>query len=283
MHSLVRPPALLLSFALAFTGCAITIDHTDVFESRSEQLRVENVALPVGFNRSGVHEVVLKSGGRSFQGYRVAAAQAKQAVLFFPGNGYGASAALSRLVAAFHDENTDLYVLSYAQPFDSPPLVGEVFEMASALALFASTTSRVPKERLVAIGHSLGGWVTLHLASTNAVGCAVVAGTGTTATETASRLLPRPLTSALSLYVTPDVALLDNVGLAKKVSVPTLVVGSEADEVMPVASAKAIHQNLRGVGIHNLFVSSSATHGSYFRDEQVLGAIRAFLRSRCDA
>ena len=283
MQSTLHLRLLFAAVAFTLTGCAITIDHTDVFVSRSEHQPVATVALPPGFDRSAVHEVILKVGKRRYQGYRVASARARQAVLFMPGNGYSASVALSRLTSVFHNESTDLYLISYYQPSDSQPLVGEVYEMASALADLASTTSNVPKEKLIAVGHSLGGWITLHLAGTNAVGCAVVAGTGTTAKATASRLLPNPLAAILSLRVTDDVALLDNVEMARNVNVPTLVVGSESDEVMPVAAAKAIHQNLHGVNVRDIFISSTATHGGYFRDQSVLDAIRAFLRSRCDA
>lgn len=145
----------------------------------------------------------------------------------------------------------------------------------------ASATSRLPKDRLVVVGHSLGGWVTLNLAASGAVGCAVVVGTGTTALVTARSLLPAPLPAVLSLRATPDVALLDSVKLARRVAVPTLVVGSRADEMMPVSAAEAIHQNLGRQDGSALFIATHASHGGYFRDPQVVQALRSFMDERC--
>ena len=273
-----------LSLCSGLLGCAVTINHTDVFSANDAHVSSNSVEIPLSVSRSSVQEVSLSVGGRRYLGYRLVSEKPARAVLFMPGNGYGASRALSRLASAFFDESTDLYVVSYAQPGESPPLVSEVFTMAQALAAHASATSSIPKSRLVGVGHSLGGWVALNLASKQEVGCAVVVGSGTTAAATASRVIkPQFLSSALSFKPDDDVALLDNERQARKVLIPTLIVGSELDEIMPATSAQAIYRSLPEATSRQLFLSSSASHGGYFRDQMVVKEIQAFMHLKCDA
>jgi len=275
-------PLLALALLLLATGCIYTIDHRDVFVSSDAHRPVDQLTLPPGIDRTVVREIELSVDGRRFQGYRVASRQPARAVLFMTGNGYGAPAALARVAAHFHDERTDVYAVSYMQPSEDKPLVGQVFAMASALADHAAKSSVLPKEKVIAVGHSLGGWVTMHLASEDRVGCAVVVGSGTTARATAERILqPDYITKVLDLRASADVALLDNERLARKVRVPTLVVGSEADRMMPPSEARKIHDSLGDAGRRSLFVATSAPHEGYFRDASVLDAIRGFLRSHC--
>lgn len=267
---------------LLLSGCAVTIDHTDVFLNRDRHVAAADVAVPASVTRTSVHEVVLTVGERRYLGYRLAADRPARAVLFLPGNGYGASRAVSRLAEAFHDAGTDVYLMSYYQPEESQPRVEQVFAMATALADHASATSGLPRSRLIAVGHSLGGWLALHLTGAPGVGCAVVVGSGTTAVATAQHLLqPAFLASALRLRSTPDVLLLDGERLASAARAPTLVIGSEKDETMPVARASAIFASLPAEVRRGLFVSPEATHGGYFRDAGVLGRIQAFMRDEC--
>jgi pimeloyl-ACP methyl ester carboxylesterase len=274
-------PLLLVS---SLSGCAVTIDHTDVFANQDEHVSPTVVEIPTNVARGAVKEIDLRLGNRRYLGYRLASPKPARAVLFMPGNGYGASRALARLASAFYDESTDLYVVSYFQPAEQQPLVGEVFSMARALSEYARTTSALPKNKVVGVGHSLGGWLALSLASEGNIGCAVVVGSGTTAAATAAQLLkPRALSSALSFLANDDVALLDNERQATQVRVPTFLVASERDEVMPVSAAHAVYDKLFASTYRELYVSPSASHGGYFRDETVIKEIRTFMRTKCDA
>lgn len=278
--------ARLVAFATlaTATGCTYTIGHKDVFLVRDANPPVEQVALPEGIDRAAVRDFDLRVVGRRFQGYRVASKNPARAVLFLTGNGYGASAALMRVATTFHDERTDLYVISYMQPTEEEPRVGQAFAMAGALADYASKTSGISRDKLVAVGHSLGGWITLNLAGEDRVGCAVVVGSGTTAPAVARRVIePRFLATMLDFQADADVALLDSEKLARRVRVPTLVVGSEADAMMPPPETQAIHRSLPDPGRTELFMAKAATHSGFFRDPVVLGAIRSFIQRRCEA
>ena len=284
LTGLFRSLRLAAAVALmAASGCAVTVDHADVFSLRERQLSVETVALPDGFERGRVQALDLESDGRRFMGYRVMAPEPTRVVLFFPGNGYGASSALSGLVRLFSDQHTELWILSYGQLGEAPPKVGQMYAMARELAAKAVSTARLPPERVIAVGHSLGGWPALHLAATRRVGCVVIAGTGTDVQAVAAALLPKPVSMVVSLKPSDDVLLLDNLAQARKVVVPTLVLGSRADTMMPERFSQAIFENLGNKPASRLLLSPTASHAGYFRDAEITGAISAFIREKCGA
>lgn len=283
MHHRSLSLYFIASAMLLLQGCAVTLDNGDVFTLRDKHSPPAVMQLEPDLDRARVAEVTIDAGTRRFLGYRFAAPSPKRALIFFPGNGYGAPAALSRIARVFGDSQTDVYILSYGQPDEVVPSVSQVYEMGSGIAGYAAATSGIPPTRVIAIGHSLGGWVALKLASTHSIGCAVVVGTGTTAAETAAHLVPKPLSWFATFRPTPDVALLNNIDLAKQSRVPTLVVGSEADDVMPSDRSRTIFGQLGSISLSELYVSSSATHGGYFRDIAVVEKIHAFMRTRCDA
>ncbi len=273
---------VLLVFSLILTGCA-TIDHTDVFTLREQRVPVSAVTLPESLDRSTVQEISITAEGRTFYGYRVAAKEPKQAVLFFPGNGYGASSSVGRLSSLFHDSMTDLYVVSYGLAGEEPPLVSQTFALGTELARFASKTSGIQPARLRVVGHSLGAWIALNTASSGKVGCVAVVGAGNTAEQTAKNLLPKAVAWMLKLEATPDVDLLNNPLLAQRTTIPLLAIGSNADAVMPPGNAEAIFRSARSPASARLFISDTATHGSYFRDVGVQNSIRLFFAEKCDA
>ena len=188
-----------------------------------------------------------------------------------------------RLTSFFAESKTDLYVLSYGQEGDKPPRVRETYAMAESLVDLAISTSQVPKEKIVAVGHSLGGWMAMHLAATQRVGCVVVAGTGTNVLDAASVLLPASVSYTVSLRPNEDARLLDNVARAKQVDVPTLVLGSKADRTMPEEFSTRIFANLKSQTNSKLFISDATPHSAYFRDPEIERITASFLREKCDA
>ena len=281
---MTRALLIALTTLATATGCTYTIGHKDVFLVRDANPPLEQLALPTGVDRAAVRDFDLRVDGRRFLGYRVASKNPARAVVFLTGNGYGASTALMRVATTFHDDRTDLYVISYMQPTEDQPRVGQAFAMAGALADFASKTSGISRDKLVAVGHSLGGWITLNLAGEDRVGCAVVVGSGTTAPAIARRVIePRFLATVIDFQSDSDVALLDSEKLARRVRVPTMVVGSESDTMMPPSETQAIHRSLPDANRTELFVATAATHSGFFGDPVVLDAIRSFIRRRCEA
>ena len=270
---------ILTTCTLLISACAVSIDHTDVFAVRDAHLPVSRLALPETLPRGKIEEVAVEASDRVFYGYKISARKPTRAVLFFSGNGYGASSAIGRIGEAFADEVTDVYVVSYAVPPESPPRVAQVYALAERLAQKAMEGG-IPRQHVAAVGHSLGGWIALHLATTPLVGCAVVAGTGTTAEQTAKRLLPDLVSATLPLRLTEDVLLLNNIEQARVSRVPVLVVASERDKTMPVVESRMIFEALPEWN-RQLHISRTAAHNGYFRDAVVIDQMREFIRGSC--
>lgn len=277
-------PLGLAAAALA-SGCAVTLDADDVFVLRHPHVAVAELprgtGLDAGLDAARITELRLEAAGRSFLGYRVAVPAPQRALIVFPGNGNGAPAVLPRLVAALDDGQTDLYVVSYGQPGEPPPAVAQLFAMAPVLAARAARDSGLPPARVAAMGHSLGGWLALQLGGSDAVGCVMVTGPGTTPADTAARLAPAPVGWVAAFRPTPDIAQFDGVALAQRSRVPTLVIGSEADDVMPPTRTRAVFAALAPRPANELLVVPDARHGGYLRDPAVLAAMQRFLRQRC--
>jgi hypothetical protein len=277
------PKNLLIAFVAALlNACAIPIEHTDIFKSRDKRVAVENLVLPSSADRSRIQEISVTAEGRTFYGYRVAANAPTAAVIFFPGNAYGAPNAIGQLTALFHNAQTDLYIVSYGLSGEEPPLVKQSFAMGVELAAFAARTSGVPQARVRAVGHSLGGWVAMNAASLGKVGCVVIAGSGTTAKETVRQILPKVVSWAIPLKASKDVELLNNPALARAVKVPLLVVGSEVDEVMTVQATDTIFRSVGDPESARLFISKNVSHAKYFTDIEVQKAVSSFISDKCE-
>lgn len=274
---------LAASTVLLLQGCAVVIDHSDVFSMNRTHPKMSDPDWAPKLEKARLSEIKLEVRARHFQGYRYASPQARRAVIFFPGNGYSAADALARMAELYVDEQTDLYIVSYGLQGEKAPEVAEVYAMSRELAAHAARTSQVDPAQVFAIGHSLGGWIVLNLASTNHIGCAVAVGTGTTAVETAKHLLPKSVSMLSSLRPTADVALLDNPRQAEQVRVPTLVVASDADQVMPPERARTFFSQLPVSVTRELFVAQGVSHGGYFRDDAVTQKIQSFLQGPCSS
>ncbi len=270
-----------LSLSAALSGCAFTIEHQDLFQLRDAQVPVEALKLVRNTDAASIVPISLDAQGRTFKGYHYKIAKPTRAILFFAGSGYGAPSAMGRVVAAFADEASDIYFLSYGEQGEIPPKINQVYAMASKLAQRAQADSQLPSGNVAAIGHSFGGWITLHLAAKGEIKCAAVLGGASNVVETSYALVPRIFAPLVDLRAAPEVATLDSMALAGQVNIPTLVLGSKGDRSTPESLAQRIYASLRLEAQREIFISEKVAHESYLRDAEVTGVVRDFLRRRC--
>ena len=103
-------------------------------------------------------------------------------------------------------------------------------------------------------------------------------GAGTNVLETSYSLLPTLAVPFMRLQATPEVATLDNIALASRVTIPTLVIGSKGDHATPESFARRIDASLGQGTQHEIYISENVAHETYLRDEAVTRVIRDFLQ-----
>lgn len=191
--------------------------------------------------RAGDHEVIVST--------RVHAGP--KALIYFGGNAEDVSANLPELSRAFPEHA--LYLLHYRGYGGSGGTPSEAALFADALALFDRIHAEHPD--VVVIGRSLGSGVAVHLASMRPVGRLVLVTPYDSLAEIAAGRFP----------VFPVRWLLrdrfDSGIYAPKVSAPTLLIGAEHDEVVPVRSAELLATRFRP-GVARLVVLPGTGHNT---------------------
>lgn len=185
------------------------------------------------------------------------------ALVYFGGNAEDVSLNLQDLSQAFPEHA--LYLLHYRGYGGSTGTASEAALFADAIALFDKV--RGEHQNIVAVGRSLGSGVAVHLASVRPVSRLVLVTPYNSVQELASRQYP---------YVPVRWLLKDKFEswkYAGQVSVPTLLVMAEHDEMIPRASTEALHRSFRP-GIASLKVVAGAGHNTISESREYLPLLR---------
>ena len=208
--------------------------------------------------RAGDHDVIVST--RAHAG--------PKALLYFGGNAEDVSANLPELSRAFPEHA--LYLLHYRGYGGSGGTPSEAALFADALALFDRIHAEHPD--VVVIGRSLGSGVAVHLASTRPVGRLVLVTPYDSLAEIAAGRFP----------VFPVRWLLrdrfDSGTYAPKVSAPTLLIGAEHDEVVPVRSAELLATRFRP-GVARLVVLPGTGHNTVSDHPRYLSLLKGAAAS----
>ncbi len=191
--------------------------------------------------------------------------------LFCPGNGYSAATALQRLASAPVLASWSIAVFDYWSVGDAAPTI-----RATKAALGdAVRLLRRDARRIVVAGHSLGCWFAADLAA-SAVGVdhALLIAPGTTIEAVVRNTID--VTPGRKLRIDPDLASFDMVRQASRIRVPTAVLASQRDTVMPAAFAERIYRALPGKYRASLMILPDVDHGAFFTDPRTWVLI-AFL------
>lgn len=174
-----------------------------------------------------------------------------KALLYFGGNAEDVSYSLSSLSNAFPDYA--IYLLHYRGYGGSSGNPSEAALFADALALFDKVHS--DHQNIVVVGRSLGSGVAVHLASLRPVARLVLVTPYDSLQELAAQQFP---------YFPIRWLMLDKFEAwryAERVTVTTLVVVAEHDEVIPRANSEALYKRFR-TGLASFKVVAGASHNS---------------------
>ena len=185
------------------------------------------------------------------------------AIIYFGGNAEDVSYSLPTLTAAFPDHA--MYLMHYRGYGGSSGSPSEAALFADALELFDKVSTQ--HQNFVVVGRSLGSGVSLYLASLRPVARLIL-------------ITPFHSIQALAAQQFPFFPVrwllrdkFESWKYAEQVSVPTLIVAAERDEVIPLASTEALYKHFRP-GIASLKVISGTSHNTISEHPQYIRLIQ---------
>ena len=186
-----------------------------------------------------------------------------KALVYFGGNAEDVSFNLPDFSAAFPDHA--IYLLHYRGYGGSSGTPTEAALFADALALYDKV--RGEHESIVAIGRSLGSGVAVHLSSVRPVARLVLVTPYDSIQEVAAVHYP---------YVPVRWLLRDRFEssrYAAQVTVPTLLLAADRDEVIPRARTEALHRSFRP-GVATLKVLPRTSHNTISESPEYLPLLK---------
>jgi pimeloyl-ACP methyl ester carboxylesterase len=262
---------VLLSLTLA--GC-YSLSQRDIFEVAFQPVTPSALAqlsdaqhhlkpLPVGVD------------GQPVSAYWDDGADARGVLLFFNGNGYGAEAAMRRMLIPARALKLDLVVFNYYDQGQPVPSMTRMRAVAQALYAASAALPTPAAHRVYVGGHSLGATFALDVAARDPVAGAFVAAPVTTGVQMIRHQIP---VSRLA-WLRPDeqYAQFDNLTIARGVRAPILVVGSQKDVALPPAFTNAVFAAIPAGTPKQEVILTDSPHSEYFAREAFWRAVAAFF------
>jgi fermentation-respiration switch protein FrsA (DUF1100 family) len=214
--------------------------------------------------------------GETIAGWYVPAAGSNdgRVLLFFHGNAGNISFCLDS-VAMFHDLGLSVLLIDYrgfGESSGSPSVDGTLLDARAAWA-WLRDMKRVPPEKIIIHGRSLGGGVAAALAAEAPPRALILESTFTSLYDVAKGLVPRLF--PVGLFLPQD---FDTPKRLKSIHAPLLVIHSPSDEMIPYELGRTVYETYTGP---KRFVELKGSHnGGIFTDNAAyVQGMRDFLES----
>ena len=185
-----------------------------------------------------------------------------EAVIYFGGNAEDVSHSLPTLADAFPDRS--LYAMNYRGYGGSSGKPSESALIADALSLFDRV--HVDHPQIIVIGRSLGSGVAIHIASERpAERLVLITPYDSLLTIAAGQLGFFPLRWLM-------LDKFESWSYAAKITVPTLLIAAQNDEVIPFASTKSLYDQFRP-SVASLTVIRDVEHNSISESPEYIRAV----------
>jgi len=251
---------ILFSLSLFLSGCISKVIYQPQREVRytpeHAKLNYENISM-------------ITADGVKISGWWVPAEQARGTVLFCHGNGGNISGCLDTLLIINRLRLNALIFdyRGYGNSEGSPSEKG-TYADADAAWNYLVTERKVPPDRIIIWGRSLGGAIAAQTAAKHRAGIVIVESTFTSLKD-----LVHDRMSWFPSWVLANYAY-DTRHYLKEVRVPVLVIHSPDDEMIPFQHGKNLYNSIRGPkafseikGSHNRgFIDSMAVYESSIND-----------------
>ncbi|MBX3647379.1 MAG: alpha/beta hydrolase [Rhodocyclaceae bacterium] len=232
---------LLIGIALGYAALAALLY---IFQSRFiyfPEMGRQDRATPAQLQLPFEEVRIATADGETLHGWHVPAADARATVLFFHGN---AGSIVHRLdwLPMFQQLRLSVLLVDYrgfGASSGSPSEAG-TYTDAEAAWRYLRESRRLPPDRIVVFGESLGGAVAAHLAARTEPAALVLHSTFTSAPDLAADLYPFLPARLLTRYA------YDTLGSVRSIHCPLLVAHSPQDEIVPVAHGRRLLQAAPG-------------------------------------
>jgi pimeloyl-ACP methyl ester carboxylesterase len=184
------------------------------------------------------------------------------AVIYFGGNAENVSLSLPTLAAAFPERS--IFAMNYRGYGGSSGKPSETGLITDALALFDRV--HVDHPQIIVIGRSLGSGVAIHIASERpAERLVLITPYDSLLTIAAGQLGFFPLRWLM-------LDKFESWSYAAKITVPTLLIAAQNDEVIPFASTKSLYDQFRP-SVASLTVIRDVDHNSISESPEYIRAV----------
>ena len=224
----------------------------------SPSTRIENTPAALGLPFEDIS--LTAQDNVRLQGWYVPAQNARATLLFFHGNAGNISHRLSS-IKIFHDLGLSVFILSYrgyGQSEGRPSIKGINLD-ALAAWLWLREEKQIPADNIVVFGRSLGGAVAMELANSVRPGALILESTFSSIAD----MSPFPASVAPFLL---GGNFWNSAETAAALSVPTLVIHSPDDEVVPFHQGRRIYEAIssKGTFAEKTFLEIQGSHNSGF-------------------
>lgn len=271
--SFIRSASGFVTAAVLLAGC-YSLDRRDFFEVPFKPPSAQTLAALSDADHQ-VRALAVPGAPRPVSAYWDDGQDARGFLIFFDGNGYGAEAAMRRLLVPARALRLDLVVFDYYDAGQTPPSVAETRQVGAAL-YDAVAALRTPARRMILDGgHSLGASFALALAGERPVDGVFVAAPMTTGVAMIRHQIP--ISRVALLRPDADYGGLDNVAAGARVKAPALIVGSDGDRSLPPRFTHAVYAALPAATRKREVILSGVSHSDYFARPAFWAAVASFF------
>jgi len=201
----------------------------------------ELTASPADIGRTYESVTIMTSDRISLHGWFVPAREQNGVLLFFHGNGGNISHRLDSL-RIFHEMGLAILIIDYRGYGLSQGKISEqgTYLDAEAAWNYLTGIKKVPAERIIVFGRSMGGAIAAHCAAQHKPGALIIESGFTSVPDMAANLYPLLPVRLLSRFQYNTLEELQSVNC------PVLVIHSRDDEIIPFENGLRLYQAAPG-------------------------------------
>ncbi len=224
-----------------------------------------------------IEQLPVTADGHSIPAYYAPADHPHGVIILVGETGADAETLLRETLPETRRLNLDLVSFSYYLDTGAPPTVGQIETASRAVYDAVAKRAEPAKEPIYLLGQGVGSWFALDLATKVPARALILASVGTTVAETFGQHY-FPVNLLVRYGDDQDLAELDAVKTVRSLTVPTLVVTSDADDEIAPALTKNVYGAMPFDTVKQLVLLDDVEHDAYLSSDRFWDAVAVFLK-----